>query len=134
MFGDQSGYYKHALVKAARFCDGIFAVGDYTLKEIRFLGADFVHVDAQLAYNGVPCWKISVDEKMASRHKLQKYCKTLLKFEPDYVFSHVTRLVPSKGLWRDLRVLEHRRSRFCDAQRNGRALHAQHRSPGAPRR
>src|SRR3954453_11093051 len=107
VFGDQSGYYKHALVKAAKYCDGIFAVGDYTLKEIRFLGPEFVHVDAQLAYNGVPCWKISVEEKMNSRRKLRQYCKTLLKYEPDYVFTHVTRLVPSKGLWRDLRVLEH---------------------------
>lgn len=107
VFGNQDGYYKHALVKAARFCDGIFAVGDYTLKEIRFLGPDFVHVDAQVAYNGVPHWKISVDDKMRSRKKLQQYCKSLLKFEPDYVFSHVTRLVPSKGMWRDLRVLEH---------------------------
>ena len=107
VFGDQSGYYKHALVKAARYCDGIFAVGDYTLKEIRFLGPEFVHVDAQLAYNGVPCWKISVEEKMASRHKLQQYCRNLLKFEPTYVFSHVTRLVPSKGMWRDFHVLEH---------------------------
>jgi hypothetical protein len=107
VFGDQGGYYKHALVKAARFCDNIFAVGDYTLKEMRFLGADFTTVDAQLAYNGVPCWKISVDEKMRSRNKLRKYCKTLLKYEPDYVFTHVTRLVPSKGMWRDLRVLEH---------------------------
>jgi hypothetical protein len=107
VFGDQSGYYKHSLVKAARFCDAIFAVGDYVLKEIRFLGPDFVHVDSQLAYNGVPCWKISVDEKMASRKKLQSYCHSLLGYTPDYVFSHVTRLVPSKGLWRDLRVLEH---------------------------
>src|SRR5688500_2056016 len=107
VFGDQGGYYKHALVKAARFCDNIFAVGDYTLKEMRFLGADFATVDAQLAYNGVPHWRISVDEKMASRNKLRKYCKALLKYEPDYVFTHVTRLVPSKGLWRDLRVLEH---------------------------
>lgn len=107
VFGDQSGYYKHALVKAARFCDGIFAVGDYTLKEIRFLGPDFVTVDAQIAYNGVPCWKIDVAEKMRSRNKLRQYCKTLLKYEPDYVFTHVTRLVPSKGMWRDLRVLEH---------------------------
>src|SRR5687768_5664682 len=106
VFGDQSGYYKHALVKAAKYCDGIFAVGDYTLKEIRFLGPEFVHVDAQVAYNGVPCWKIDVAEKMESRRKLRQYCKNLLKFEPDYVFSHVTRLVPSKGLWRDLRVLE----------------------------
>lgn len=107
VFGDQSGYYKHALVKASRFCDGIFAVGDYVLKEARFLGADFMHVDAQLAYNGVPCWKISVEEKMASRRKLQQYCENLLGYRPDYVLTHVTRLVPSKGLWRDLRVLEH---------------------------
>ena len=107
VFGDQSGYYKHALIKATRFCDNIFAVGDYTLKEMRFLGADFTTVDAQLAYNGVPCWKISVDDKMRSRNKLRQYCKSLLKYEPDYVFTHVTRLVPSKGLWRDLRVLEH---------------------------
>jgi len=106
VFGDQSGYYKHALVKAARYCDAIFAVGDYTLKEARFLGEDFISVEAQLAYNGVPCWKISVDEKMNSRRKLREYCKTLLKYDPTYVFSHVTRLVPSKGLWRDLRVLE----------------------------
>src|SRR5215218_1253653 len=106
-FGDQSGYYKHALVKAAKYCDGIFAVGDYTLKEIRFLGPEFVHVDAQVAYNGVPCWRITADDKMNSRRKLRQYCKNLLKFEPDYVFTHVTRLVPSKGLWRDLRVLEH---------------------------
>ncbi len=107
VFGDQSGYYKHALVKASRFCDLIFAVGDYTLKEIRFLAPAFVHVDAQLAYNGVPSWRISGDEKMRSRHKLRQYCKNLLRYEPDYVFTHVTRLVPSKGLWRDLRVLEH---------------------------
>jgi hypothetical protein len=44
---------------------------------------------------------------MSSRQKLRAYCNSLLGYEPDYVFSHVTRLVPSKGLWRDLRVLEH---------------------------
>lgn len=107
VFGDQSGYYKHALIKATKYCDSIFAVGDYTLKEMRFLGPEFVHVDAQIAYNGVPHWRISVDEKMRSRKKLQQYCRNLLKYEPTYVFSHVTRLVPSKGMWRDLRVLEH---------------------------
>lgn len=107
VFGDQGGYYKHALVKAARFCDGIFAVGDYVLKELRFMGADFVHVESHLAYNGVPCGRLSVEEKMRSRRLLQDYVERLLKFRPDYVFTHVTRLVPSKGLWRDLRVLEH---------------------------
>ena len=107
VFGDQSGYYKHSLIKATRFMDLIFCVGDYVQKEIRFLGPDFVHVDSQLAYNGVPCWQIDVDEKMSSRNKLRHYCDRLLGYKPDYVFTHVTRLVPSKGLWRDLRVLEH---------------------------
>jgi hypothetical protein len=106
-FGDQSDFYKHGLLKTVRFFDEIFAVGDYVQKEFRFLGPDFVTMDSQLAYNGVPCWKISVEDKMHSRQKLRQYCRTLLKFEPDYVFSHVTRLVPSKGMWRDLRVLEH---------------------------
>jgi hypothetical protein len=107
VFGDQSDFYKHALIKASRFCDNIFAVGDFTLKEMRFLGADFAAVEAQVAYNGVPHWKITPEQKTASRDRLRGYCNGLLKFTPDYVFTHVTRLVPSKGLWRDLRVLEH---------------------------
>ena len=106
VFGDQSGYYKHALIRAARFCDNIFAVGDETLTELRFLGDEFAAVDMQLAYNGVPHWKITADDKTRSRNKLRQYAENLLGFKPDYVFSHVTRLVPSKGLWRDLRVLE----------------------------
>jgi hypothetical protein len=107
VFGDQADFYKHPLVSAARFCDNIFCVGDEVLKEMRFLGPSFRHVDAQIAYNGVPCWKITPDEKIASRDKLKRYCKTLLKYEPDHIFTHVTRLVPSKAMWRDLRVLEH---------------------------
>lgn len=106
VFGDQSDFYKHSLLKTTRFFDEIFAVGDYVQKEFRFLGADFIHVDSNLAYNGVPCWKIDVNEKMHSRQKLRTYCNNLLGYDPDYVFSHVTRLVMSKGLWRDLRVLE----------------------------
>jgi hypothetical protein len=106
VFGDQSDYYKHGMLKTTRFFDEIFAVGDFVQKEFRFLGPDFIHVDSNLAYNGVPCWKITVDDKLASRQKLRAYCKALLDYEPDYVFTHVTRLVPSKGLWRDLRVLE----------------------------
>jgi hypothetical protein len=107
VFGDQHDYYKHALVKQARFCDEIFGVGDYVLKEIQFMGPDFANVDASLAYNGVPHWPLNTEGKMISRNKLRQYCKNLLKFEPDFVFTHVTRLVPSKGLWRDLKVLEH---------------------------
>lgn len=107
VFGSQDDYYKHAVVRCARFCDGIFAVGDEVLHELRFMGPDFMHVDAQIAYNGVPHWKIDLADRQASRRKMQQYSDNLLGFKPDYIFSHVTRLVPSKGLWRDLRVLEH---------------------------
>ncbi len=107
VFGSQDDYYKHALIKCTRFCDNVFCVGDDVLRELRFMGAQFANVEAQLAYNGVPHWKIDVAGKNHSRDKLKQYCKNLLGFKPDYVFSHVTRLVPSKGLWRDLRVLEH---------------------------
>src|SRR5205085_1225594 len=71
VFGDQAGFYKHALLKCIRFMDAIFCVGDYVQKEFRFLGPDFIHIDSQLAYNGVPCWKIGADEirKMEQWHK-----------------------------------------------------------------
>ena len=107
VFGSQDDFYKHAVVKTVRFCDGVFCVGDDVLRELRFMGPDFLHVDAQIAYNGVPCWKIDSEGKFRSRAKLQQYCDNLLGYKPDFVFSHVTRLVPSKGLWRDLKVLEH---------------------------
>ncbi|MBC7783847.1 MAG: hypothetical protein H7144_08400 [Burkholderiales bacterium] len=107
VFGPQDDYYKHGVVKCVRFFDGVFCVGDEVLRELRFMGPDFIHLDAQLAYNGVPHWRIDVDAKFHSRQKLQQYAMNLLGHKPDFVFSHVTRLVPSKGLWRDLRVLEH---------------------------
>lgn len=107
VFGSQDDYYKHGMIKCVRFCDNVFCVGDDVLKELRFLSADFKKVDAQLAYNGVPAWKIDVKSKFDARKKLQQYTETLLGYQPDFIFSHVTRLVPSKGLWRDLRVLEH---------------------------
>jgi hypothetical protein len=59
-----------------------------------------------LAYNGIPAYHINLEEKKHSRAKLQQYCQNLLGFTPDYIFTHVTRLVRSKGLWRDIRVLE----------------------------
>ncbi|MCL2639848.1 MAG: hypothetical protein FWD53_03290 [Phycisphaerales bacterium] len=106
VFGCQKGFYKHPLVEASRFCDNIFAVGDYVVKELRFLRKEFKDLHIDLAYNGVPARKLTIDEKRASRQRLKKYCQTLLGFDPTFVFTHVTRLVPSKGLWRDLRVVE----------------------------
>ncbi len=44
VFGSQAGFYKHPLVQAARFCDNIFAVGDYVVKELHFLRKEFDNV------------------------------------------------------------------------------------------
>ena len=54
VFGSQAGFYKHPLVSAARYCDNIFAVGDYVVKELRASNKDFANVHIDLAYNGVP--------------------------------------------------------------------------------
>jgi len=105
VFGDQSSFFKHPLIEASRYCDTICAVGDYAAEELRFLAPEFETVDINVVYNGIPAYQISVAEKLKSKEKLRLYCERLLGYKPDFVFTHVTRLVESKGLWRDLRVL-----------------------------
>jgi glycogen synthase len=112
VFGDQSSYFKHALVEASKYCDHIYAVGDYVVDELRFLSPEFESARIDIVYNGIPAYQITVGDKLASREKLQLYCENLLGYKPDFVFTHVTRLVQSKGMWRDLRVLEHIEKEF----------------------
>jgi hypothetical protein len=116
IFGDQNGFSKHVLVEASRHCDNIFVVGDFVGEELKFLAHEFASARIDLAYNGIPAYHISLEEKKCSRARLQQYCQNLLGYVPDYIFTHVTRMVRSKGLWRDLRVLEH-------IERELRALH-----------
>jgi hypothetical protein len=112
VFGDQGSYFKHALVEASKYCDLICAVGDYVVDELRFLSPEFEAADIDIVYNGIPAYQITVADKLKSKQKLQHYCEKLLGYRPDFVFTHVTRLVQSKGLWRDLRVLEHIERQF----------------------
>ncbi len=105
VFGDQHSYFKHSLVEAAEYCDHIYAVGDYVVDELRFLAPEFDTSRIDIVYNGIPAYEIGLAEKLAAKHKLVQYCENLLGYRPDFVFTHVTRLVRSKGLWRDLRVL-----------------------------
>ncbi|MHC4423384.1 MAG: glycosyltransferase family protein [Planctomycetota bacterium] len=106
VFGDQSRFFKHALVGASKYCDGIYAVGDDVYRELQFLAPEFQTANIDIVYNGIPAYQISVADRLQSKEKLQLYCENLLGYKPDFVFTHVTRLVMSKGLWRDLRVLE----------------------------
>jgi hypothetical protein len=119
VFGDQTHYFKYALVDAARFCDNILAVGDCVVDELKFLAPEFELADIDLTYNGIPAYEVTLAEKNQSREKLKEYCQNLLGWKPDFVFSHVTRLVLSKGLWRDLRVLEHMDREFITQGKTG---------------
>jgi len=112
VFGDQSSFFKHALVEASKYCDHICAVGDYVVDELRFLAPEFETADIDIVYNGIPAYQITVADKLKSKQKLQHYCENLLGYKPDFIFTHVTRLIRSKGLWRDLRVLEHIEKEF----------------------
>ncbi len=107
LFGPQDGYFKHALVSQAHRLDAVLAVGDWVVEELRFLGPEFAARPIDLVYNGVPAVELSAAEREAAREKVQASGAALLGWTPDLVFTHVARLVESKGLWRDLLVLAH---------------------------
>ena len=107
VLGNQWHSYRHALIDRSQYCDAVFAVGDEVVEEMRFLSPAFDNAPIRLVYNGIPCAEITLKDKKASKEKLVQYSENLYGFRPDYVFTHVTRLVTSKGLWRDIRVLFH---------------------------
>lgn len=107
VFGDQNDYYKHALLHRAAACDAILAVGDLVVEELRFLGGAYNWKAIDLVYNGIPSFPVTLAEKKQSKALLQTYAQNLYGYRPDFIFSHVTRFVASKALWRDLRVLSH---------------------------
>jgi hypothetical protein len=109
VFGDQSGYFKHALLQTISECDNILAVSDLVIEELRFLSPVLAQAHIDLVYNGLSATEITLEDKKASQARLGQYAVNLGLFDkpPDFVFTHVTRLVPSKALWRDMRVLKH---------------------------
>ncbi len=106
VFGDRYGHFKHALLMAAAQCDALFAVGDLVVDELKFLSPAFARRDISLVYNGVPSSRLTLEERWLSKQKLQAYARNLFGFTPSWIFTHVTRLVLSKALWRDVRVME----------------------------
>ncbi len=97
--------FKHPLVKAARYCDHVFAVGDFIVDELRFLDRHFQTTEIDLVYNGIPAQSVTLEERLASKQRMVDYAERLVGWRPDWIFSHVARPVLSKGIWRDLRVL-----------------------------
>ena len=107
VFGNQDDLFKHPILKTAARCNSLFAVGDLVVEELRFLGGALAHAHIDLVYNGIPDGDTTILAKLESKRRLQVYAEKLLGYTPDYIFTHVTRLVLSKALWRDLRVMDH---------------------------
>jgi hypothetical protein len=109
VFGDQSSSFKHAMLKTAIECDNLLAVGDSVAEELRFMSPVLAQAHIDLVYNGLLTDEITLEEKLASQARLGEYAVNLGIFDraPHFVFTHVTRFVPSKALWRDVRVMEH---------------------------
>ena len=112
VFGPQVDYFKHPLISSSWACDAALAVGDLVCEELKFLGPKFADFRINLTYNGIPANKIDLAEKRRSRALMQDYAETLTGSRPDYIFSRVTRMTLSKGLWRDLKVLWHLEQAF----------------------
>lgn len=114
VFGPQHEYFKHAVVEAARHCDGVLAVGHHIVDELHFVNREFEDADIALAYNGVPFHPITIEQRRASRERIRNYCQNLLGWRPDRIFTHVTRMAQSKAMWRDLDVLAALDAKFAE--------------------
>jgi len=107
VFGDQSAHPRHALISLAEKLDITLAVGEATADEMRFLGRESEKSNVRVCFNGVPSENLTFEEVTRSRTLVFDWIERVHGFRPDYLFTHVTRPVISKGIWRDLRVLAH---------------------------
>ena len=119
LFGDQDWCFRHALTTASRHLDVTLAVGPWVVRELEFLSRDMDASRIRLAYNGIPARETSPDEAAAAKSRLVAYANALLGLRPDVVFTHVTRMAPSKALWRDLMVMRHVEKAFQADGRTG---------------
>ncbi len=105
IFGSQMDWYRTALVKQAYRFDKIFAVGDLVAEEYKFLVKEISSEKIKIVYNGIPLDHLTFEEKEKSRKKFD-LCLSLKGCERvDVILSHTCRLVKSKGIWRDFKLL-----------------------------
>ncbi|MCA3005230.1 MAG: hypothetical protein LW650_02735 [Planctomycetaceae bacterium] len=107
VFGDQSDFARHELVRRTHRLDAVMAVGPETAEELRFLSSEMTagpRAGLRVVYNGVPAAKLTPADKQRSRRMMNQWLEKVIGFVPDYVITHVTRPVPSKGLWRDAKL------------------------------
>ena len=118
-FGKYDHNYRNELIKRADVLDHVFAVSDLIAEEYRYLKPSVEAEKIVSVFNGTTFKHISYEEKKKSRDLIKQYCEALFNFTPDSIFTHVTRLVISKGLWRDLQLLEKLDALFYEKQKKG---------------
>lgn len=107
IYGSQDDLPEHALLRLATTCDAVLAVSERVADELRFVGGRFVGIPLEVVPPGVPATAVTQVERAAAAERLRAYAAALAGYVPDFVFTHVDPLTVGKGLWRDIRVLEH---------------------------
>ena len=106
-FGSYRHYSRNELIKRASSLDYIFAVSDITKEEFLYLCPLADEDRIKIVYNGLGVEELPYEQKERSLQLLRDYCAHLFNFRPDSILTHVARLVISKGIWRDIRLLYH---------------------------
>ena len=104
-YGPQTASYRTELVKRSSGFDHVFAVSDLIREEYLYLIPKADKKKIKVVCNGIPIRYVTPGEKMESRKRVQAYFENLFAFTPDIIFTHVGRLVLSKGIWRDITFL-----------------------------
>ncbi|MCX8058810.1 MAG: hypothetical protein N3A58_05305 [Spirochaetes bacterium] len=104
-YPQQSENPRTILIKKTTQFDLIYAVSDLVRDEYIYLNPEIDKSKVKVVYNGIPIKFIEQREKEESRNILIDYCKNLFNFEPDFIFTHVARMVPSKAFYRDFTFL-----------------------------
>jgi glycosyltransferase involved in cell wall biosynthesis len=117
-FSDCRNCYKYALMKQIPKMDQVFSVGGLLKDELAFfLGISVDEI--QPIFRGLPNYSFEFEEMLESREKIVEYAASLVGFRPDYIFTHVSRMVPSKAVWRDIQVLEHLDKKLAEIGKRG---------------
>ena len=107
IFGDYRRNARNELIKRAIRLDHIFAVSDIVKDEYHFLQPDTPSGKVCTVFNGLSTRPLALEEKLERRQRIEKYIETLYGFVPAVILTHVTRMVISKGIWRDIALLYH---------------------------
>jgi hypothetical protein len=105
VFGSQKFNPRNELIKLAVSLDLVFPVSDLVRDEYLFLVPEAPLDKITTVHNGVPVTEITYSRKEEGRSRIIQYVDNLLNFEPGVFLTHVSRLVISKGIWRDIALL-----------------------------